>query len=96
VSLHAVINRHVPSLKHLVGVIPDEELCERAIVDAVEAAHNEVEGETYSQLEYDLAVEDADEQARDEMRDEILDVLDKAEWETGDELSKLIREALGA
>lgn len=93
-SVTDVVVRHVPEVRHLAGIIPDDELCARAFERLEDSTRSDVLDETYSQTDYDDACEDAADDAREEIKNDVLHILDNVEWSTADELAKLIREAI--
>lgn len=89
-SLHRAIAKHAPDLQHLIGVIPDLELAERALEEITDG----IPLEDKIAADIEEAEDDAKFAERDRIKDELYHVLDDAEWDTGDELAKLMREAL--
>lgn len=93
-SLRRAIAEHTPHLKHLIGVIPADELAERALDESAEKIAEEMFTEDEHAASMDRASDDGRREGREEVKEEVLDVLDNSEWETGDELAKLVRAAL--
>jgi hypothetical protein len=95
-SLRDVVLTHAPDIRYLIGVVPDEELAERAIKRAAEIAVEDAVESMYTEDQMDDAKADTKVEVLDEVKDDLFHILDVVEWETADDLAKLIREALEA